>query len=82
MTGKAKSQSRAHSPSVGPSAKGARPRKWSQKVMKKSDAMDLQTGVFKLKSPRAIANSLRDPRKPVTAASRAPFANIDVHARL
>ena len=33
--------------------------KWSQKVTKESDAMDLRAGVFKLKSARAIANSLK-----------------------
>lgn len=34
-------------------------RRWSQKVMKRSDALDLKDGVFKLKDPRAIARSLR-----------------------
>jgi hypothetical protein len=73
MTGKAKSHSRAHSASVGPSAKGARPRKWSQKVMKKSDAMDLQTGVFKLKSARAIANSLKRSSEASHRRKSSPF---------
>jgi hypothetical protein len=73
MTGKAKSQSRAHSASVGPSAKGTRPRKWSQKVVKKSDAMDLQTGVFKLKSARAIANSLKRSSEASRRRKSSPF---------
>ena len=29
-----------------------RPRRWSAKVMEKSDAMDLERGVFKQKSPK------------------------------
>lgn len=34
-------------------------KKWSKRVMEKSDAMDLQSGVFKLKSAPAIARSLK-----------------------
>lgn len=34
-------------------------RKWSSKVMQKSDALDLEAGVFTLRSPRQIALSLR-----------------------
>lgn len=34
-------------------------RKWSAQVMKRSDAMDLEAGVFKQKSPKAIARSLK-----------------------
>jgi hypothetical protein len=34
------------------------PRRWSRRVMETSDAMDLETGVFKKKSPRAIARSV------------------------
>lgn len=44
-------------------AKGKRParktRGWSARVMKTSDALDLEPGVFKLRSGRAIAASLR-----------------------
>jgi Protein of unknown function (DUF3175) len=36
-----------------------RGRKWSGKVMQKSDALDLEAGVFTLRSPRQIALSLR-----------------------
>jgi len=37
----------------------AAPRKWSAAVTQNSDAMDLQAGVFKLRSARAIAQSLK-----------------------
>jgi hypothetical protein len=37
----------------------AKKTKWSKQVMERSDAMDLKSGVFKLKSPRAIARSLK-----------------------
>jgi hypothetical protein len=33
--------------------------KWSAEVMRKSDAMDLQAGVFKLRTPAAVARSLK-----------------------
>jgi hypothetical protein len=56
MTGRAKPKTQsAH-------ARGVRARKtskWSKKVMEQSDAMDLRPGVFKLKSARAIAGSLK-----------------------
>lgn len=34
-------------------------KKWSAKVMRSSDAMDLKPGVFKLRSPGAVARSLK-----------------------
>ena len=53
-------KSRARNASAGTTAKRtSAPGKWSQKVTKKSDAMDLQAGVFKLKSARAIADCLK-----------------------
>jgi hypothetical protein len=36
-----------------------KPRKWSADVMKRSNALDLQRGVFTLKSPHEIAASLK-----------------------
>ena len=43
--------------------KNARPkektRRWSQRVTDTSDALDLETGVFSLNDPRAIARSLK-----------------------
>ena len=37
----------------------ARPGRWSQRVTRTSDALDLDEGVFRLRSPAAIARSLR-----------------------
>ena len=34
------------------------PKKWSGNVMKRSNALDLEPGVFKKKSPKAVAASL------------------------
>ncbi|KRQ12286.1 DUF3175 domain-containing protein [Bradyrhizobium manausense] len=39
--------------------KRAAPKRWSQRVTKESDALDLKRGVFKLSSPRKIAASLK-----------------------
>jgi len=41
------------------STKRTAPRRWSQRVTKESDALDLKRGVFKLTSPRKIAASLK-----------------------
>jgi hypothetical protein len=38
---------------------GKRTRRWSQRVTETSDALDLETGVFALESPRRIALSLK-----------------------
>jgi Protein of unknown function (DUF3175) len=35
------------------------PRRWSQRVTETSDALDLESGVFRKKSPRAVAASLK-----------------------
>ena len=35
-------------------------RKWSQEVTDKSNALDLEQGVFKKRSARAVAKSLKD----------------------
>ena len=35
------------------------PKRWSQRVTRESDALDLQQGVFKLASPEKIAASLK-----------------------
>jgi Protein of unknown function (DUF3175) len=40
-------------------SKRSTPRKWSRRVTERSDALDLKQGVFKLKSPKAIAASLK-----------------------
>ncbi|MGT2440841.1 DUF3175 domain-containing protein [Bradyrhizobium betae] len=41
------------------SAKREAPKRWSQRVTKESDALDLKQGVFKLTSARKIAASLK-----------------------
>lgn len=41
------------------STKRATPKRWSQRVTKESDALDLKRGVFKLTSPKRIAASLK-----------------------
>ena len=38
---------------------GAAPRRWSAKVTKESDALDLKPGLFRQHSPRAVAASLK-----------------------
>jgi Protein of unknown function (DUF3175) len=41
------------------SARGASPRRWSQRVTRESDALDLEKGVFKQTSAKKIAASLK-----------------------
>jgi hypothetical protein len=41
------------------SARKATPKRWSQRVTRESDALDLKRGVFKLTSARKIAASLK-----------------------
>ncbi|HTB61479.1 MAG TPA: DUF3175 domain-containing protein [Polyangia bacterium] len=48
-------------------------RRWSQRVTETSDAMDLETGVFKKKSPRAIARSVKLSADRSTRRKSAPF---------
>lgn len=47
----------SHKPGAGRRAGGAR--KWSGRVTRESDALDLDGGVFKLTSPKRIAASLK-----------------------
>ena len=42
-----------------PRRAGGTIRKWSQRVTRTSDALDLETRVFTLRSPRAVAASLK-----------------------
>jgi len=39
--------------------KGKRPRKWSARVNQTSDALDLTSGIFRIKDPKRIAQSLK-----------------------
>ena len=60
-------------------AAGARPSrstagpKWSGKVTQQSNAMDLKKGVFKLKSARAIAKSLKRSSEASRRRKSSPF---------
>ena len=38
---------------------GRKPKRWSSRVTKHSNALDLEQGVFKLRSPKRIAASLK-----------------------
>jgi hypothetical protein len=48
-------------------------RKWSAQVTKRSDAMDLEAGVFKKSSARAIALSLKKSAEASHRRKAAPF---------
>ena len=47
--------------------------RWSKRVMQTSDAMDLETGVFKKKSPSAIARSVKRSAERSTRRKAPPF---------
>src|SRR5258706_52911 len=60
--GKNASPARACKPRSGrrkSAASKTSPKRWSQRVTRESDALDLQQGVFKLTSPEKIAASLK-----------------------
>ena len=46
-------------PARKPPARKASPKRWSQRVTRESDALDLKQGVFKLTSAKKIAASLK-----------------------
>jgi hypothetical protein len=48
-------------------------RRWSQKVTEGSDALDLQRGVFTLRSPRRIAQSLKRSAERSRRRKSAPY---------
>ena len=50
---------KASSPRRKSATKKTSPKRWSQRVTRESDALDLQQGVFKLTSPKKIASSLK-----------------------
>jgi len=54
-----KTASRSKTASRKTSTRKASPKRWSQRVTKESDALDLKKGVFTLKDPRRIAASLK-----------------------
>jgi hypothetical protein len=47
--------------------------RWSQRVTETSDAMDLEQGVFKKTSPRAIARSVKRSAEQSTRRKSPPF---------
>ena len=48
-------------------------RKWSARVMRTSDALDLEHGVFSKRSPRAVAQSLKRSADHSRRRKSAPF---------
>ncbi len=48
-------------------------RKWSQAVTERSDAMDLEPGVFKQHDPRAIAESVSESAERSKRRKSSPF---------
>lgn len=52
-------------------AKGTK--RWSAKVTKKSNALDLENGVFKLKDPEKIAESLKKSADKSNRRKTSPF---------
>ena len=53
--------------------KASSSKRWSKRVMRTSDAMDLQSGVFKLRSGWAIAQSLKKSSENSTRRKSSPF---------
>ncbi len=51
----------------------AAPRRWSQRVTETSNALDLEPDVFKLESPRAIAESLKRSAERSSRRKAEPF---------
>jgi hypothetical protein len=56
-----------------PSSGKQAPRRWSQHVTETSDALDLEQLVFKKKSPRAVARSLKRSAERSTRRKAAPY---------
>jgi hypothetical protein len=53
--------------------KKATTRRWSKHVMETSDALDLQSGVFKRRDPKSIARSLKRSAEHSTRRRASPF---------
>jgi hypothetical protein len=74
-TRNASGKTRAHTARSG-SAKAsnkAPPRRWSQRVTRESDSLDLQPGVFKQTDPKKIAASLKRSAERSSRRRTAPF---------
>lgn len=52
---------------------GSKSRYWSKQVMERSNALDLESGVFKMGSARAIAESLKRSAERSQRRKAAPF---------
>lgn len=52
---------------------GKKKKKWSQDVTENSDAMDLENGVFKQKSAKKIASSLKQSAEESDRRKSSPF---------
>jgi len=48
-------------------------RRWSQRVTRESDALDLESGVFKLPTPRRVALSLKQSSEHSTRRKSDPY---------
>ncbi|HEU5395785.1 MAG TPA: DUF3175 domain-containing protein [Verrucomicrobiae bacterium] len=55
--------------------KRSSPRRWSGEVTRHSDAMDLESGVFKKSSPRGIAQSLKRSAETSRRRKSQPYAS-------
>jgi hypothetical protein len=64
---------RARSASGKASSSKASPRRWSQRVTRGSDALDLQAGVFKQTDPKKIAASLKRSAERSSRRKAAPY---------
>jgi hypothetical protein len=53
--------------------RGAKPKRWSQDVTERSDALDLQSDVFTLGDPRKIAASLKRSAERSKRRKSAPY---------
>jgi hypothetical protein len=51
----------------------AKAKKWSAEVMEHSDALDLESGVFKKRTPKAVALSLKRSAEHSTRRKAEPF---------
>jgi hypothetical protein len=71
--GKKTSTARKRSASKKTARKTAPKKKWSHRVMETSDALDLESGVFKSKDPKKIARSLKRSAEKSTRKKGTPF---------
>lgn len=51
----------------------AKPRRWSRRVTRESNALDLEPGVFTLEDPKAIARSLKRSAEASSRRRSSPF---------